>query len=128
VREQVRLLAHVLVDVHALQTLHKNAHRAVGQLDHLVSQSDGTDLIQQLGPRRLGLGVLARDQGKQPIAGEHVVDELDRAFLADGQRDHRVGEHDRIAQRQHRQDRRNLLGHVLHLDLLGIGHASPSPI
>ena len=130
-RHQVGLFAHELRHAHALQALHQDAHRAVGQLDHLVRQPHRTDRVQQVRSGRLHLRILARDHGQQAVAGEHVVDELDAALLADGQRDHRVREHHRVAQRQHRQDLGDLLGLVLlrgRPGLLRIAHCSPPPV
>ncbi len=124
---QIRLLLHVLVDVHALQPLDEDAHGAVGQLDHLVGQTHRADGVQKLGARHLDLGVLAGDEQEQPIAGEHVVDELDGALLTDGERDHGVGEDHRVAQRQHRQRARYLLRRV-DLDVLRLAHSSPPPV
>ena len=128
-RHQVRLLAHVLLDADALQALHQDAHGAVGQLDHLVRQADGADRIEQVRPRCLDLSVATRDHREQAVAGEHVVDELDAPFLADGERDHRVWEDDGVAQGQHRQHRRDLLrGGLLDLGLFWIAHSSPPPV
>ena len=107
---EVRLFLRVAVDVHALQALHEDAHGAVRQLDHLVGEPHGArPRSSSSGPGRLDLGVLAGDERQQAVAGEHVVDELDGALLPDGERDHRVGEDDRVAQRQHRQRAGDLL-------------------
>ena len=128
VGDEVRLFLHVAVDVHALQSLDEDAHGAVGQLDHLVGETDGPDVVQQLGAGRLDLGVLGRDERQQAVAGEDVVDQADRAFLADRQRDHRVREHDRVAQRQHRQRAGDLLLRVGDLGLFHGAHASSSVV
>jgi hypothetical protein len=42
------------------------------------------------------------DHHQHAIAAQDVVDERDRAVLADGERDQRVGQRDRLAQRQDR--------------------------
>ena len=60
---------------------------------------------RSLGPGRLEVGLAAGDHHEHPVAGQHVVDELDRALLADRQRRQRVGERHGLAQRQHRQRR-----------------------
>src|SRR5207302_7432298 len=62
--------------------------------------ADHTDLVELFGARRLELGVLRRQHDEHPVAGQDVVDEADGALLADGQRRERVGEGDRLSQRQ----------------------------
>ena len=48
------------------------------------------------------------DEREHPVAGDDVVDQLDRALLADRERRHRLREDDRLLQRQDRQDGRHL--------------------
>ena len=116
---EIRQFLRVPLDVDALQSLHQDAHGAVRQLDHLVGEPHRPDLVEQLGPGGLDLGVLRRDERQQAVAGEDVVDQFDRAFLPDGERDHRVGEDDGVAQRQDRQRPGDLLaGRSLDLELL----------
>ena len=56
------------------------------------------------GRRLLRILVALGDQGQHAVAAHHVVDELDRARLADGQGHDGLGKDDgAAAQRQHRQ-------------------------
>ena len=69
----------------------------------------GADVVEVGEGRRLDLGILDRDEREQPlVAGDHVVDQLHGALLADRERRHRLGEDDRVLQRQDREDVRDL--------------------
>ena len=59
--------------------------------------------VQLVGPGRLQVRVLGAEHHQHPVADEHVVDELDRALLADRQRRQRVRVGDRVAQREDRE-------------------------
>ena len=101
--DQVGVLGDVVVDLDPLAALDQDAQGPVGDLHHPRHRAGDADLVQVVGPRGVVLGVLGGDHRQHPVAREHVVDELDRALLADRQRGQRVGEGDRLAQRQHRQ-------------------------
>ena len=57
------------------------------------------------------------------LAGEHVVDQLDRALLPDRQRRQRVRVGDHVPERQHRQRRRQRPGAALADRLLEVGRS-----
>ncbi len=59
-------------------------------------------------------------EGQHPLAGDDVVDQLDRALLADGERRHRLGEDDRLLQREDGE----LSGQLLGDDVLELAHAA----
>ena len=46
------------------------------------------------------LRVPGRDGREEPVTRDRGVDELDRSLLADGEREHRVGEDDRVLERE----------------------------
>jgi hypothetical protein len=96
-------LAQPAVDVHALAALDEHAHGPVGHLDHAGDRADHADLVELRRPGRLDLRVARSDHHQHPVAAQHVVDEADRALLADRQRRQGVGQRDRLAQRQDRQ-------------------------
>ena len=102
-RDQVGLLGDVGAEADPLGALDEDAQRAVGDLDHPGDDADDADLVEVLGAGLVVLGVARGDHDQHPVAAEHVVDELDRALLADRQRGQRLGEGDRLAQRQDRQ-------------------------
>ena len=102
--DEVGLLADPLVDLHALAALDEDAHRPVGHLEHARDRADDADVVELIGAGRLDLGVARGDHHEQAVAAEDVVDEADRALLADGERRDRVGQRHRLAQRQHGQD------------------------
>ncbi len=77
-----------------------SAATAVGHLEHARDHAGDADVVQLVGPGRLGLGLAAGDHHEHPVADQHVVDELDRALLPDRQRRQRVGVGDRVAQRE----------------------------
>ena len=83
--------------------LDEDPQRAVGHLEHARDDAGDADVVEVVGPGLLDLAGLRGDHHQHPVAGEHVVDELDRALLADRQRRQRVREGDAVAQRQHRQ-------------------------
>ena len=102
-RDEVGLAAAPAVDLHALRALDEHPQRAVGHLEHARDDADDADVVELLRAGLLELGLTAGDHDEHPVAGEHVVDELDRALLADRQRRQRLGERDGLAQRQDRQ-------------------------
>ena len=99
-RHQVGLLAHPLVDLHALAGLDEDPQRAVGDLEHARDDARHADGVQLVGPGRLEVRVQRAEHDQHAIAGQDVVDELDRAVLADRQRRQRVRVGDGVAQRQ----------------------------
>ena len=106
--DEVGRLARPAVDAHALGALDEQAQRPVGHLEHPRDDADDADVVELVRAGLLELGLAAGDHDEHAVAGEHVVDELDRALLADRQRRQRVGERHRLAQRQDRQRRRQL--------------------
>ena len=87
----------------ASQTLDEDAQGPVGNLDHLVDHGRGPDEVEVVEAGLLRLRILDGDESEHAIAGDHVLDELDRALLADRERRHRLRKHDRVLQRQHRK-------------------------
>ena len=100
---EVGLLADPLLDLHALAGLDEDPQAAVGHLEHARDDARDADGVQLVGAGRLEVRVLGAQHHEHPVAGQHVVDELDRAVLADRERRQRVGVGDGVAQRQHRQ-------------------------
>ena len=96
------------VEVDALDALDEDPQRAVGNADQLVDDRCGSDVVEILEPRRLDVLVLHRHEREQALTGRDVVDQLDRALLADRERRHRLGEDDRLLERQHRHHRRQV--------------------
>ena len=102
-RDEVGLLADPLVDLHPLAGLDEDPQAAVGHLEHARDDARDADGVQLVRPGRLEVGVLGAEHDQHPVAGQDVVDELDRAVLADRERGQRVGVGDGVAQRQHRE-------------------------
>ena len=132
-RHQVGLLADVVGDPDPLGALDQDAQRAVGHLHHPGDGPGDADAVEVVGAGRVVLGVPRRDHRQHPVAGEDVVDEVDRALLADRERRQRVGVGDRLPQREDRQGVRERLGaaggvldvgdlHHLQLGSLDVGH------
>src|SRR4029453_16202679 len=63
--------------------------------------------------------VLDRDEREHAVAGDDVVDELDRPLLADRERRHRLREDDGLLQRQDRERRGHFDVLVVERDLGG---------
>ena len=101
--DEVGLVLDRLDEPDALDALDEDPQRPVGHLDHLVDDGDGADAVEVVPARRVGLLVLDGEEGEHPLAGDDVVDQLDRALLADRERRHRLGEDDGLLQRQDRQ-------------------------
>ncbi len=83
------------------------AQRAVGHPDHARDGADDADARR--GPSGAGCSSRALREATMTSMRSppsDVVDEPDRALLPDGERRQRVGERDGLAQRQHRQHRR----------------------
>ena len=54
------------------------------------------------GPGSLELGITRGDHRQHPVGAEHIVDQFDRALLADRERRQRLGKGDGVTQRQDR--------------------------
>ncbi len=122
--DEVRLGGDLLVEPDPAQPLDEDPERPVGHLDQLVDQGRGPDAVQ-VGPAGdVDLRIAHGDEGEQPVAGDRLVHQPHRAFLADRQRRHRLGEDDRLLERKHRQHwrERDLAGARLEL---GLSHAAP---
>ena len=96
--------------------LDEDPQRAVGDADHLLHDRGGADLVQVVPAGLLDLVVLRGDERDHPVARDDFVDQPDRPFLADREREHGVGEDDRVLQRQDRERRRQL--DLVDVDLL----------
>ena len=97
---EVGRLARPLPDPHPLGALDEDAQGPVRDLEHARDRADDADVVQLLGAGDLDRGVLRGDHDQHAVAGQHVVDELDRALLADRQRRERVRQGHGLAQRQ----------------------------
>src|SRR3954454_21100589 len=116
-RDEVRFGGGEVEDPHALGALHEDPQRAVRHLDHARDGAGAADAVEVVAARRVELGILRGDHHEHALAREHVVDQLDRALLADRERRERVGVGDGLLERQDRQALREASadGHVLHL-------------
>ena len=85
-----------------LGPVNEDAKRAVGHLHHPGDGACDPDVVDLVRPRVVGLRVAGRSHHQHPVSGEHVVHELDRAVLADGQGGEDVGEGDAVLQRKDR--------------------------
>ena len=101
---EVGLLLRPAHDADAAAALHEQAQRAVGHAQHARDDADDADVVEVVRAGRLEVGLARRDHHQRAVAREDVVDEADRALLADGERGQRVGERDRLAQRQDGRD------------------------
>ena len=113
--EQVRLGVEACVELHAVEPLHEDPERPVGDLDHLVDERDGADVVDVVPAGRVERAVARRDEHEQALAGDDVVDQPHRALLADREWRHRLREDDHLLERQNRQRNR-----VLELQLVGL--------
>ena len=82
-RHQVGLLGDVGAEPDPLGALDEDAQRAVGDLEHAGDDADDADVVEVVGAGLLVLGVAGGDHDQHPVGAEHVVDQLDRALLAD---------------------------------------------
>ena len=105
---EVRVVVDRHVELDALDALDEDPQRAVRDANQLVDDRGGADVEEIVEARRVGLLVLHRHEREQALAGRDVVDQLDRPLLADRERRHRLGEDDRLLERQHRHDRRQV--------------------
>ena len=114
--DEVRLVLELVDQPDAADALDEDAQRPVGHAEHLLDDRGGADLVQVVPAGLLDLCVLRGDERDQPVARDDVVHEPDRALLPDREREHRVGEDDRVFERQDRELRREL--DVLDVDLV----------
>ena len=101
--DEVGLLGDVRAESHPLGPLDEDPDRPVGDFDHPGDDAGDADVVEVGGARLVVLGIARGDHHQHPVGAEDVVDQLDRAFLADRQRGQRLREGDRLAQRQDRE-------------------------
>jgi hypothetical protein len=128
-RHQIGLLGDVLLDPDPLGALHQDPNRPVGNLQHPGHHPGHADVVELLWTGLLELGLARGDHHQHAVAGEDVVDELDRPLLPHRQRGEGIGEGDRLLQGQHRKrlgqgllrpDRVLRLGRLDHLEHRGL--------
>ena len=101
-------LPQVGVDFAFGQTLDKNFDPSVGQFEHAHDRGDGADSMDVCRSRIFLGGIFLRDEENQTIARKRLFDRADRNVAPDKQRQHHVRVNDNVANRQKRQDIRNL--------------------
>ena len=125
--DEVRVVGDRLLELDPAHALHEDPQRPVGDADHLVHDRGRPDLVEVVPARRLDVRVAHRDEREQALAAHDVVDEPDRALLADRERRHRVGEDDGFLQRQHRQLGRDLVDCVGAVSVNSISFIAAAP-
>src|SRR4029079_11830273 len=86
----------------------------------------GAGLVEVVPAGLLRVGERDDDESQRTLALQHVVDELDRALLADRERRDRLREDDGLLQRQHRERRGDLdVAGLERLFEVQVGHARP---
>jgi hypothetical protein len=134
-RDEVGLLGGPARDAHPLGALDEHAQRAVRHPDHARDHARDADVEELVRAGRLQLGILRGHHHEHAVARQHVVDELYRALLTDGEGRERVREGDRLAQRKHGQgagqlahrgeiDRPVGAGQMVDVELGHVGHYS----
>jgi len=101
--DEVGLFLDTVEEADAPDALDEDAQRAVGDADHLLDDCRGADLVEVVPDRLLDVLVLRGDENEHTVSGDHVVDEPDRPLLPDRERQHGIGEDDRVLERQERQ-------------------------
>ena len=102
-RDQVRLVLSGLTEGDPARPLDEDPQRPVGNADHLVDDRGRANRVE-IGEAG-GVDVVPhREQRQLTLAGHNVVDQFDRALLADRERRHRIREDDRLLERQHREE------------------------
>ncbi len=106
--DEIRLGADALFQPDAAQALDEDALRAVGNANHLLHDCSGADLEEVVPVGHFDLAGARGDERDEAIARDDVVDQRDRALLADRQGQHRVRVDDRVLERQDREGRGDL--------------------
>src|SRR5262250_2775410 len=105
-----RPLSQVDVNFSFGKPLDKDFHSTVGELQHAHDRRNGTDAVDVGGVWILFAGVFLRDQKNQPVAGQRLFDGANGYVAANKQWQHHVGVNHNVANRQEREDVRNLHG------------------
>jgi hypothetical protein len=101
--DQVGLARPPLGDPDPAQALNEHAQGPVRNADQLVHRGGGPDLVEVVPARLLDLRAAHGHERELAVGRHDLVDQLDRALLADRERSQRVGEDDRLLQRQDRE-------------------------
>ncbi len=102
-RDQVGLGGDEAAEADPLGPLDEDPDRAVRDLQHPGDDAGDADPLDVVGTGLVQLGVLGGDHDEAAVAGEDVVDQLDRALLADRERGQRSRVGDHVAKRQDRE-------------------------
>ncbi len=101
--DEVGLLGDVGAEADALRALDQDADRPVRDFEHAGDDAGDADLVKVARPRLVVVGVARGDHHQHAVGAEDVVDQPDRALLADRERGQRLREGDRLPQRQDRE-------------------------
>ena len=101
---QVRLRPDQVQAPDPLEALDHQPHAAVGSSGELVDHSHRADWMKVRQRGRLRLWVSLGHEREPPVATHDLVHEPHRAGLSDGERERGQREHDRVPQRQDRED------------------------
>ena len=105
---EVGLLLREPLQADAAETLDEHPNGPVGDPQHAMDDRRRPDGVDLLGAWCLDLGIFRDEEREHPVARHRVVDQLDRALLADRERAHRLREDDCLPQGQNGQKRRDL--------------------
>ena len=105
VRPQVWFGLEEIEDADPVKALHDQAHAAVRRLQQAVDQCGAADGVEIVRARQLDPLAIFADCQQPDHAGadRRLIDQLNRARLLHGQRQHSQRVYDRAAQRQDRQ-------------------------
>jgi len=115
--DQVWLGGRIFLDLDAGQALHQQADGAIRGAEQAVNHGHRAHAVDLVRAGLFVLRIAGGDQADQALLAGHIIDQADRARLADGQRDGRIGVHDHAAQGQDGQRLRQaqLVGRFLRL-------------
>ena len=96
---EMRLADHLFEQPHALGALHDHLCAALAAL-HALDHDERADVVHLVAARRFLLAVLLRDSDQRLLRARGCLDGGERLRPAHGERDHEVGIHDRVLERQ----------------------------
>ena len=88
------------VQLEAGKPLHQQPDGAIWRAEHAVDDRNRADVIQIIRTGVFQFGIFRGDQADQLIAGHGIIDQANRARLANGQRDGGLRVNHQPAQRQ----------------------------
>ncbi len=106
--DEIRLRFVEVLHLRPRESLHENAHAAVGQFQHAHDHGNCSEIVKIRGFGIVGGRILLGDEHDHPVFCQRLIHSLDGSLSVYEERNNHVGKHDGFRKRQHGQRVGNL--------------------